>query len=171
VHSRVRARHLTTRMVLFAVLLCPAISSAQPRSVRSRIGAARTGAPISKYLYGQFVEHVGGIVNKEVRGIQQAGLAVRKGRSCTGRVVLAGTPGTTVRTALVWGTAPADRQTVVIDRLGSAYQKHPLRLEAAADTDDRLEIVGTGTGSFHVGWVRRARIRALESSSSRGGTQ
>ena len=122
------------------------------------IDASKTGAPISKYVYGQFLEHIGGIVNNniwaemlddrkfyypitshppaepagpawrrvtlrhwtpigadefvtmdtdhpyvgdhtprvklsstEAHGIQQAGLAVRKGKSYTGRVVLAGT--------------------------------------------------------------------------------
>jgi alpha-N-arabinofuranosidase len=90
----------------------------------------------------------------EPHGIQQAGLAVRKGRSYVGRVILAGTPGAKVSVSLVWGTAPPDRQTIVIGRLGSGYQKHPLRFEAAVDTDDaRLEIVGTGTGAFHVGAV------------------
>jgi alpha-N-arabinofuranosidase len=90
----------------------------------------------------------------EPHGIQQAGVAVRKGRSYVGRVVLAATPGATVRVALVWGIAPADRQTVVIGKLDSGYQKCPVRFEAGADSDDaRLEIIGTGTGAFHVGAV------------------
>ena len=41
--------------------------------------------------------------SSESHGIQQAGLAVRKGRSYTGRVVLAGAPGTTVKVTLIWG--------------------------------------------------------------------
>jgi alpha-N-arabinofuranosidase len=209
-------------MLLLATLLFPGLSAAQPRTVHASIDAAKTGAPISKYLYGQFLEHIGGIVNNgvwaemlddrkfyypitahppaespagptgmrrpqlrrwmpvgpeesvtmdttapyvgdhtplvklgpEERGIQQAGLAVRKGRAYTGRLVLAGTPGASVRVALVWGTAPTDRQAVVIGKLGSGYRKYPLRFEAAGDSDDaRLEIVGTGTGVFHVGAV------------------
>jgi alpha-N-arabinofuranosidase len=209
-------------VLLLATLLFPALSSAQPRTVHASIDASKTGSPISKYLYGQFLEHIGGIVNNgvwaemlddrkfyypitshppaeppagptgmrraplrrwmpvgpdelvvmdtaapyvgdhtpmvrlgpEPHGIQQAGLAVRKGRSYTGRVVLASTPGASVRVTLAWGNGADDRQTVVIDRLGSGYQKYPLRFEAAGDGDDaRLEIIGTGTGSFHVGAV------------------
>ena len=41
----------------------------------------------------------------EAHGIQQAGLAVRKGKSYTGRIILAGTPGATVNVTLVWGDA------------------------------------------------------------------
>jgi alpha-L-arabinofuranosidase len=161
VYSTVRVRHLATPMLLLAALLFPAPSSAQAQAVQARIDASKTGAPISRYLYGQFVEHIGGIVNNgiwaemlddrkfyfpitahppaeppagpsemrrpplrhwtpvgpeefvtmdatapyvsdhtplvklgaEAHGIQQAGMAVRKGRSYTGRVVLAGTPG------------------------------------------------------------------------------
>ena len=55
-------------------------------------------------------------VGPEGRGIQQAGLALRKGRSYTGRVVLAGTAGAAVRVALVWGTAPTDRSDGPPDR-------------------------------------------------------
>ena len=42
--------------------------------------------------------------SSEAHGIQQAGLAVRKGRSYTGRIVLAGAPGTTVKVSLIWGS-------------------------------------------------------------------
>jgi alpha-N-arabinofuranosidase len=209
-------------MLLLATLLFPALSSAQARAVHARIDASKTGSPISKYLYGQFLEHIGGIVNNgvwaemlddrkfyypimahppaeppagptgmrraplrrwmpvgpeetvtmdttapyvgdhtplvtlgpEVRGIRQAGLAVRRGRSYAGRAVLAGTPGVSVRVALVWGSAPTDRQTVVIGKLGPDFRKYPLRFEAAGDSDDaRVEIVGTGTGAFRVGAV------------------
>jgi alpha-N-arabinofuranosidase len=91
---------------------------------------------------------------KEPHGIKQAGLAVRKGKSYTGRVVLAGKPGTTVKASLVWGDAEGDRQTVVISKLGPAYAKFPLKFAAQADSDAaRLEIAGTGSGAFHVGAV------------------
>src|ERR1019366_3354292 len=92
--------------------------------------------------------------SSEAHGIQQAGLAVRKGKSYTGRVVLAGAPGTTVKGSLIWGNAATDRQTVVISKVGSEYRKFPLTFRALGDSDDaRLEIVGTGPGSFHVGAV------------------
>jgi len=81
-------------------------------------------------------------------------LAVRKGKSYTGRVFLAGTPGTTVKLALVWGDKPSDRQTVVVGKLGPNYGKFPLTFQAQSDSDNaQLEITGTGTGSFHIGAV------------------
>lgn len=87
----------------------------------------------------------------EPHGFQQSGLALRKGKSYTGRIVPAGTPGATVKVSLVWGEAAGERQTVVISRLGSGYVKSPLRFPAQADSDDaRLEISGTGTGEFRV---------------------
>jgi alpha-N-arabinofuranosidase len=90
----------------------------------------------------------------EGRGFQQSGIAVRKGKFYTGRILLAGTPGATVKVTLVWGSAASDRQTVTIPKLNSSYTKFPLRFQSPADTDDaRLEIVGTGTDSFHVGAV------------------
>ena len=56
--------------------------------------------------------------------------------------------------ALVWGDAPADRQAVTIPALRSGYSKYPFRFTSGADTHaGRLEIVGRGTGSFHVGAV------------------
>jgi alpha-N-arabinofuranosidase len=92
--------------------------------------------------------------SSETHGIQQAGLAVRKGKSYTGRVVLAGTPGTTVKVSLIWGNAATDRQTVVINKVGPEYRKFPLTFRVQGDSDDaRFEIVGSGTGAFHVGAV------------------
>jgi alpha-N-arabinofuranosidase len=206
--------------MLFA-LLFTTLCVAQTQPVHATINASKTSAPISKYIYGQFLEHIGGIVNNNIwaemlddrkfyfpinshppaepsgpawrrtalrhwipigadefvtmdkvrpyvgehtplvklssseeHGIQQAGLAVRKGKSYRGRVVLAGATGTTVKVSLIWGNAATDRQTVVISRIGSEYRKFPLIFQAQADSDDaRLEIVGSGTGSFHVGAV------------------
>jgi hypothetical protein len=31
---------------------------------RATIDAARTSAPISPYVYGQFIEHINGIINR-----------------------------------------------------------------------------------------------------------
>lgn len=221
-HAKVQHRHFITATSLLATFLVAPASPAQSRTVRARIDASKTGAPISGLVYGQFVEHIGGIVNNgiwaemlddrkfqqaitarppaeppaapsgmrrpplrrwlpigpadavtmdpaapwvgdhtpkvvlasEARGVQQSGLAVRKGRAYTGRVVLKGTPGALVQVTLVWGAGPADRQSVAVERLGSAYSKHPLRFEAGGDSDDaRLEITGTGSGSLHVGAV------------------
>ena len=219
--SKGRNPTLTTQVLLLAVLLFSTLASAQTQPVTTTIDASKTGAPISKYVYGQFLEHIGGIVNNgiwaemlddrkfyypitshppaeptgpawrrtalrhwtpiggdefvimetdhpyvgdhtplvkvsqnEARGIQQAGLAVRKGKFYTGRVVLAGTPGTTVKVNLVWGDTPSDRESVVIDKVGPEYVKFPLRFHAQADSDNaRLEIVGTGNGALHIGAV------------------
>ncbi len=209
-------------ILLFAAFLFSTLSFTQTKPVTASIDASKTGAPISKYIYGQFLEHGGNIVNegiwaemledrkffkpitskapeepavpawrrrspprrwapiggdefvtmdtnkpytgdhtplvrldsKDLRGFQQSGLAVLKGRAYTGRVILSGTPGANVKVNLVWGEAAADRQTVVIPKLGTGYTKYPLRFTAQADTENaRLEIVGTGTGSFHVGAV------------------
>jgi alpha-L-arabinofuranosidase len=215
---RSKTKNLT---LLFAALFFSTLCTAQTQPVHATIDASKTGAPISKYIYGQFLEHIGGIVNNniwaemlddrkfyypinshppaepsgptwrrtalrhwmpigadafvtmdadrpyvgehtplvklsssEAHGIQQAGLAVRKGKSYTGRVVLTGTSGTTVKVSLIWGNAANDRQTVVISKVGSEYRKFPLTFQAQGDSDDaRLEIVGTGTGSFHIGAV------------------
>ncbi len=88
------------------------------------------------------------------RGIQQSGLALQQGKGYSGRVILAGTPGTKVQVSLVWGSGSNDRQTVTISRLHSNYSKFPLKFTAQVDTrEGRLEIVGSGRGAFHIGAV------------------
>jgi alpha-N-arabinofuranosidase len=87
-------------------------------------------------------------------GIQQSGLALRKGEMYTGRVALAGSPRARVQISLVWGPDAKDRQTIPINALHTAYARFPLKFTAPADSDDaRIEITGTGTSSFHVGAV------------------
>jgi alpha-L-arabinofuranosidase len=208
-------------ILMLLALLFTTLCAAQTQPVHATIDASKTSVPISKYIYGQFLEHISGIVNNNIwaemlddrkfyypinshpsvepsgptwrrtalrhwmpigadefvtmdkdrphvgehtplvklssseeHGIQQAGLAVRKGKSYRGRVVLAGATGATVKVSLIWGNAATDRQTVVINRVGSEYRKFPLTFQAQGDSDDaRLEIVGSGTGSFHVGAV------------------
>jgi alpha-L-arabinofuranosidase len=85
-------------------------------------------------------------------GISQSGLTLRAGRAYAGRVALAGTPGTIVSVSLVWGPNPGDRQTVSIRTLTARHTKYPVGFTAKADTSEgRLEIVGTGTGTFRIG--------------------
>ena len=92
------------------------------------------------------------LAGSEPRGIQQSRLRLVKGKAYEGRVYLAGDPGAKVVVRLVWGTGGSDSQTVTIPALTSVYQKFPLKFTPAADsTDARLEIVGTGSGAFHVG--------------------
>jgi alpha-L-arabinofuranosidase len=85
-------------------------------------------------------------------GISQSGLALRAGRAYTGRVALSGSPGVRVSVSLIWGPNAGDRQTISLPRLTGSHAKYPVRFVARADTSDgRLEIVGTGIGSFHIG--------------------
>jgi alpha-N-arabinofuranosidase len=87
-------------------------------------------------------------------GISQSGIALRAGRTYTGRVALAGSPGAQVSISLVWGEEPSHRQTLRVHALSAGYAPFPLKFTAQADTKEgRLEIVGTGTGTFHVGVV------------------
>jgi len=226
--SAISRSSLKRPAVLLAVLFLSIASAAQTSPVNVTIDVSKTGAPISKYIYGQFLEHGGDIVNtgvwsemlvdrkfyypvaasaptpppvmsnaagnprfrrtatrwwapiggdevvtmdtsapytgdqaplvklnaKDPHGFMQSGIAVRKGKEYTGRIILAGSPGAVVKVMLIWGKEAADRQTVIIRTLGGAYRKFPLRYTAAADTDDAtLEITGTGSGSFHVGAV------------------
>jgi alpha-N-arabinofuranosidase len=53
---------------------------------------------------------------------------------------------------LRWGTGAGDSQAIPIPPLSREYRKFPLKFTPAADTaDGRLEIVGTGSGAFHIG--------------------
>jgi alpha-N-arabinofuranosidase len=217
------------KKLLALVFLAAVITGvgAQPGStvekrIAVKVDARKTQAPVSPYLYGQFIEHIGDLVNRSVwaemlddrkfyyavkseeagpepaqgpirgrrpnrwrpigpdaavvmdsdrpyvgehtpfirlagrepRGIQQAGLVLRKSKGYSGRVVLAGEPGAAVVVSLVWGSGAGERQTVSITGLQAAYAKFPFRFTAGGDTDDgRLEIAATGTGGFHVGAV------------------
>jgi alpha-N-arabinofuranosidase len=85
-------------------------------------------------------------------GISQSGLVLRAGRAYAGRVALAADPGARVNVSLVWGTGPRDRQTIPVPAPTEGYAPVPLKFTAGADTSDgRLEIVGTGSGTFRVG--------------------
>jgi alpha-N-arabinofuranosidase len=68
--------------------------------------------------------------------------------------VLSGEPGAKVTVSLVWGPGPGDRQVVPIAGLGASYSKFPLKFTAGGESrDGRLEISGTGQGSFRIGAV------------------
>jgi alpha-L-arabinofuranosidase len=94
------------------------------------------------------------LAGSEPRGIQQSGMRMGTGRAYKGYVHLAGDPGAKVVVRLVWGTGPGESHTIPIPPLSAEYHKFPLHFPPTADTEDgRLEIVGTGNGSFHVGAV------------------
>jgi alpha-L-arabinofuranosidase len=196
------------------------------------INAASTGEPISKYIYSQFIEHLGRCIyggiwaemledrkfhdsvgkgespwktigdadiamdtkgafvgehtpsigvkrEGQVTGIQQADLALIKGKSYVGRIWLAGIApsppdlrlekrngvveriwdealGSSARVSvsLVWGDAPNARQTIVIKNAGTEFKKTSLRFTAGATTNTaRLEITSSHRGIFRVGAV------------------
>ena len=55
---------------------------------------------------------------------------------------------------LVWGPGASDSQTVTIPVLARPYQKFPLKFTPTADSHEaRLEIVGAGSDTFHIGAV------------------
>ena len=88
----------------------------------------------------------------EPRGIRQSGLRLGRGKSYVGRIYLAGDPGVKVVVRLVWGAGATDSQTIQIPSLPSEYRKFPLKFTPTADTEDaRLEILGAGSGTFHIG--------------------
>ncbi len=208
---RLGVKWMATVLVVLAVGVLPAMA------LEATIDAGKTGAPIHRYMYGQFTELLGNMfengfwsemisdrkffypVNSSERlepvntkrffnrwrpvgpdaavvmdtktpyvgdhtplikvgtaatGIQQTGLALRKGRSYTGRIVLEGDPRAKVEVSLVWGPNPADQQKVALAPLSHDYIKQPLQFTAGANTEQgRIEIVATGEGSFHIGAV------------------
>lgn len=211
-----------------AAVLIPAThgqtGTARRGDIAVSIDAGKTGVPISPYIYGQFIEHIGDLINRSLwaemiddrkfysdinskpveagrggrgfgrggrqtalwrpigpdesvvmdrqnpyvgehtplvrlagnspRGIQQGGLALRKGKAYTGRIVLAGEPGARITVSLAWGAGDGNRQTVAIPPLSRTFAKFPLKFTAGADNNDaRIEIAGTGEGSFHIGAI------------------
>ncbi|HKO20589.1 MAG TPA: hypothetical protein VJU82_17065, partial [Acidobacteriaceae bacterium] len=89
----------------------------------------------------------------EPHGIRQSRLRVGK-KAYQGRVVLAGDPGSKVLVRLAWGPGAADSQTITIPPLARQYQTFPLKFAPTSETEEAsLEILGTGTGVFHVGAV------------------
>ncbi|MCX8160561.1 MAG: alpha-L-arabinofuranosidase [Candidatus Saccharicenans sp.] len=93
--------------------------------------------------------------NGQEAGIYQEGLALRKGRKYTGRIVLAGDPGVlplTIR--LVWGEGKENGQVQEINNISPDYNKYYFSFTAGTDTDNgRLEIVSRGREAFRVAAV------------------
>jgi len=182
--------------------------SSKPAKTSLEINVEKTKEPVSKYIYGQFIEHLGRCIYGGIwaemledrkfyfhvgdnaspwksigpadavkmftkgsyvgdqtpqvllaeggglGGIAHGKLALIKGKEYVGRVVLAGSDSAKVNVSLVWGPGENDRQSIDIEKLGAEYAKTPLKFTAGGDTEDgRLEIVGTGSGSFNIGTV------------------
>ena len=220
-------RHLLTAM--FLISACAV--QAQRTTPVADIDAAKSGPPISPYVYGQFLEHAGNLIytamwcemlddrkfyyavqpkpaedpnatqrepggfgggrrrgvgpgrwnpigpvdsvvmdtnspfvgdqtpliklaGDEPRGIRQTGISLIEGKTYNGRIQLAGDSTAKVAINIVWGTgADAIRQSVVLGQLSAEYKKFTFTFQAQKTGTAQIEIVGTGTGSFHVGAV------------------
>ena len=211
--------NLSLSRVVSAGLCAALLNVAHGQAVEATIDAGRTFAPISKNVYGQFVEHIGNLINaglwaemlddrkfynpiptpagpsggraarnrlrpwtiigprgvvtmdsvrpfvgkhsprialagSEPRGIEQAGLGLVGGRSYVGRIVLAGSSTAKVFVALVWGSSPSARRTLVVGPIGASYRTFALRFTVPTSAENaRLQILGTGAGSFVPGAV------------------
>lgn len=88
-------------------------------------------------------------------GIYQEELGLIKGKDYTGRVVLRGEAASgPIQVSLVWGEGDANRQTLKVGKPGRNFKTYDLKFKAGADTQaGRLEIVGSGKGSFIIGTV------------------
>ena len=89
------------------------------------------------------------------QGIAQDGIALKGGVGVTGRIVVAGDPGTRVAVSLVWGPGAADRQTIQLGPLTGRWTTQRLHFAPRPTSTDsaRVEITGTGRGAFRVGAV------------------
>lgn len=94
------------------------------------------------------------LVGSEPRGIRQTGITFVEGASYNGRIQLAGDPTAKISINIVWGTnADAVRQSVSIGEVGKDYRKTTFSIKAEKSDSAQFEIIGNGTGSFHVGAV------------------
>ena len=94
------------------------------------------------------------LAGDEPRGIRQTGVNFTEGAAYNGRIQLAGDTGAKVSIHIVWGTnADAASQTILLGDLGADYKKFAFSFKAEHSGAAQFEIVGTGTGSFHVGAV------------------
>ena len=85
-------------------------------------------------------------------GVTQSELIVAR-QAYTGRVVIAADSGVAVSATLIWGDGASARQTIAVPA-SQGWSTAPLRFDCGADTKNaRLEITGTGTGTFRIGAV------------------
>jgi alpha-N-arabinofuranosidase len=82
------------------------------------------------------------LASSEARDIQQEGLKLGKGKSYTGRIYLAGTPGAKLIVRLVWGLGVSDSKAITIPALTPAYGKCPI-----VDLDLAFSITPTPTST------------------------
>ena len=213
------------------LLISASAAHAQSFTPVADIDAAKSGPPISPYIFGQFVEHAGNLIyttlwgemlddrkfyyammpkppedtnvapqgggfggrrrgvgpgrwnpigpvdsvvmdtnnpfvgdhspmirlaGDTLRGIRQTGVNFVAGKTYTGRVQLAGDPTAKVSVNIVWDTN-ADKGdaglSIVTMQLRKDYRPFNFSFTADKSGTARFEIIGTGTGTFHVGAV------------------
>jgi alpha-N-arabinofuranosidase len=94
------------------------------------------------------------LAGDEPRGIRQTGINFSQGVTYKGHIQLAGDSSTKVSIKIIWGTdADAASQTIQLDDLSAGYKKINFSFQAEHSGVAQFEIIGTGTGSFHVGAV------------------
>ena len=133
----------------------------QPEGQAGRMRDMNSWVPVgpdNAVIMDRVVPYVGeqspvvALAGTEARGIAQAGLVLAK-KDYTGRVVVASDGQADISATLIWGEGATDRQTVKITA-GKDWSTVPLRFSCPVDTQTaRLEITGTGTGSFRLGAV------------------
>ncbi len=220
----------TTRsvvLVMLAGLACGAQNLALSQLATANIDTSKTGPPISPYVYGQFLEHAGGLIysslwsemlddrkfyyavmpkpeedphSSRLRrfpgrrnigpgrwnpigpvdsvimdttnpfvgdhaplvmlagvgpcGIRQTDVNFVKDKKYDGHIFLAGDIHAKVSINVVWGTnAGAVHQTFKLGRPSSGYKKFTFSFKAEESGRAQFEIIGAGTGSFHIGAV------------------
>jgi alpha-N-arabinofuranosidase len=90
----------------------------------------------------------------EPRGIRQTGVNFTKGETYKGRIQLAGDPKAKIAINIVWGTGnDVTRQIMTLGKLSKDYRKFSFSFKADNSGPAQFEIIGTGSGSFHVGAV------------------
>ncbi len=90
----------------------------------------------------------------EPRGVVQTGVNFVQGTSYHGRIQLAGDSTAKIAVNIVWGTGPAAvRQVIPLGSVGPHYKKVLFSFKAEQTGPAQFEIVGVGTGSFHIGAV------------------
>jgi hypothetical protein len=57
---------MSKRVSLLILFAAAFVAGAQTQPITATIDAGQTGAPISKYVYGQFIGHSGGVINNGI---------------------------------------------------------------------------------------------------------
>ncbi len=215
--SRRGAMNGAGALSLLAALPAGAATAAPPRAA---IDAGSARPPISPFIYGGFLEHIGDLINHSLwseviddrkfywpvdlrsvpappsdaggpprtasrkwnpvgaeasvvmdsrapyvgkqspvirvdgpgpSGIAQSGLSLAR-KDHVARIVVAADPGVAVSATLIWGPGAHERQTLSAPA-SKAWSTATLRFSPGESTDGRIEITGSGSGTFRVGAV------------------